>query len=325
MEASLDTFESDLALQDAYSRAVIGGADAVRPSVATIRVKFKNRSQTKGPSEGGGSGFLFTHDGLLLTNSHVVHDAETIRAIFGDGHSYSAQILGEDPASDLAVLKLNGEGFSPAKLGDSEKIRVGQLAIAIGNPYGYDLTVTAGVVSALGRTLRAQNGRLMENIIQTDAALNPGNSGGPLVNAQGEVIGVNTAVIAPAQGICFAIGISTALHVGMEILRTGKIRRSYLGLLGQNIPLSRRVQRYFKLSQTNAVLAQGVEPKSPAEKAGLIPGDVVLRLGEKPITSVDDLHRELTAEKIGKLSELLFLRYDQLVRVKVEARELPGD
>ncbi|MBL8995158.1 MAG: trypsin-like peptidase domain-containing protein [Spirochaetia bacterium] len=315
----------DLILQDAYSRAVIGGADAVRPSVATIRVKFKNRSQSKAPSEGGGSGFLFTPDGLLLTNSHVVHEAETIRAVFGDGHSYSAQILGEDPASDLAVLKLNGEGFSPAKLGDSEKIRVGQLAIAIGNPYGYDLTVTAGVVSALGRTLRAQNGRLMENIIQTDAALNPGNSGGPLVNAGGEVIGVNTAVIAPAQGICFAIGISTALHVGMEILRTGKIRRSYLGLLGQNIPLSRRVQRYFKLEQTSAVLAQGVEPKSPAEKAGLIPGDVVLRMGEKQITSVDDLHRELTADKIGKLSELLFLRYDQLVRVKVEARELPGD
>ncbi len=312
--------QEDLLLHDAYSRAVIASVDAVRPAVATIRVKLKPAG-----NDGGGSGFLFTPDGLLLTNSHVVHNALEIKTAFGDGSVFSAQLVGEDPASDLAVLKLSGGKFPAAKLGDSEKIRVGQLAVAIGNPYGYDLSVTAGVVSALGRTLRAGNGRLMENIIQTDAALNPGNSGGPLVNAQGEVIGVNTAVIAPAQGLCFAIGISTALHVAMEILRSGKIRRSYLGLLGQTIPLGRRVVRYFKLKQTGGVLAQGAEPKSPAEKAGILPGDIILELGGVPVTSVDDLHRSLTAEKIGKLSDLLFIRHDRLVRVKVEPRELPGD
>ncbi len=314
-------------------QSIVEVVEKIKPSVATISVKVKteyprnqpNRPQVPGITEGSGSGFLFTTDGLIITNSHVVHHAIQILVHLDDGVTYPAQLIGEDPSTDIAVLKINGDELTPATLGNSEQLRVGELAIAIGNPYGYDLSVTAGVVSALGRTLRAKNGRLMENMIQTDAALNPGNSGGPLVNHEGHVIGVNTAIIAPAQGICFAIGISTALYIAMEILREGKIKRSYLGLLGQNIKLHRTTIRYFKLTQTKGILIQNVEPKSPAEKAGLRSGDVLLKFNDTPIGSVDDLHRCLSGKTIGQLNTLLFQRRETLTQVKVIPLEMPGD
>jgi S1-C subfamily serine protease len=312
------------------TQVVVQAVEAVKASVATITVKIKNLpspNQRAMPeiSQGGGSGFLFTTDGLIITNSHVIHNAFEIKVQLESGEVYSAQLIGEDPQADIAVIKISGDHFVPAKIGSSESLLVGEVAIAIGNPYGYDLSVTAGVVSALGRTLRAQNGRLMENLIQTDAALNPGNSGGPLVNAAGEVIGVNTAVIAPAQGICFAIGISTALFIAMELLRSGKIKRSYLGVLGQNITLHRTMVRYFKLTQKNGILVQGVEPKSPAEKAGLQKGDVLLSFNGRELTGVDDLHRQLTGEKIGEFCRLLFQRREVLTQVKVVPSAMPGD
>lgn len=288
-------------LLDAYSTAVTSAAATITPSVVNIEVR-------KNEQRGSGSGFLFTPDGFLLTNSHVVSGASSIDVTLIDGTRCAASIVGDDPHTDLAVVRISAPNQIPAQFGDSDAIRPGQLVIAVDNPLGFQTTVTAGVVSALGRTMRAQSGRLIDNVIQTDAALNPGNSGGPLVNSRGEVIGVNTAVILPAQGICFAIGINTAKFVAMRLMRDGRITRSYIGVAGQSVPVHRRVVRFYDLPVESGVLVAGMEKDSPAEIAGLEVGDVIVAYGEKPVATVDDLHRILTDEQLGKRVDLTVIR-----------------
>ena len=302
---------NDVSLLDAYSQAVINATDRVNASVVHINVLQERASSKQAASEqrgGSGSGFVFTPDGFILTNSHVVHGAARLRVTLFDGRQLDAQMVGDDPDTDLAVIRINATSLAPAALGDSERIRVGQVAIAIGNPYGFQCSVTAGVVSALGRSLRSNSGRLMDNIIQTDAALNPGNSGGPLVNSLGEVIGINTAVILPAQGICFAIAINTAKFVAGRLIRDGKIRRSYIGVAGQNVPLHRRVVRFHRLPVEQGVLVVSVEGNSPAEKAGLREGDLIVGYAAQPVSGIDDLHRLLTDERLGVRSQVTILR-----------------
>ena len=293
----------DETLLDAYSRAVVGVADEAGPSVVNIEVRGKN-----GERRGSGSGFIITPDGFVLTNSHVVHGAARVEVTLADGRRPDAHLIGEDPETDLAVLRVYAPNLRPVRLGESANVRVGQMAIAIGNPYGFQFSVTAGVVSAVGRSFRSQSGRLMDNIIQTDAALNPGNSGGPLVNSRGEVIGVNTAVILPAQGLCFAIGIDTAKFVAGWLIKEGKIRRSHIGLGGQNVPVHRRVARFFQLPVTTGVLAISISQGSPAENAGLREGDVIVDLDGQPVPSIDALHKLLTAERIGQRCALTVIR-----------------
>jgi S1-C subfamily serine protease len=309
---------SDEDLLDAYSAAVIRAAEAVSPSVVNVEVR-----QRRGRAElpGAGSGFVFTPDGFVLTNSHVVHRTSGVTVTLGDGRHLSAEIIGDDPDTDLAVLRIHAGGLSPVRFGDSQAIRVGQLVVAIGNPYGFQATVTAGVVSALGRSLRAQSGRLIDNVIQTDAALNPGNSGGPLVNSRGEVIGVNTAVIRPAQGICFAIAASTAQFVAGRLIRDGKIRRSYLGVAGQNEPLPRRVVRFHSLAVESGVRVMSVQAKSPAAAAGLQQGDIIVAYGNHPIRGIDDLHRLLTDEEVGAGTTLTVLRRTEKLVLPVTPAE----
>jgi S1-C subfamily serine protease len=294
-------------LLDSYSRAVTGAAARITPSVVNIEVKRK----------GGGSGFLFTPDGFILTNSHVVSGASEIEVALVDGTRFPASVVGDDPHTDLAVIRISAPSQIAAKLGDSAAIKPGQLAIAVGNPYGFQCTVTAGVISALGRSMRAKSGRLIDNIIQTDAALNPGNSGGPLVNSRGEVIGVNTAVIAAAQGICFAIGINTAKFVASRLIRDGYITRSYVGVAGQNVTLHRRIVRFYNLAVETGVLAVSVESGSPAEACGIREGDVIIAYGEKPVASVDDLHRILTEEHVGTASEITLIRSTEKLQKRV--------
>ena len=303
-------------LLDAYSAAVVGAAERVGPAVAHIEVEL-----AQGRRGGAGSGFAFTPDGLILTNSHVVAKARRIRATFADGLSRDADLIGDDPHTDVAVLRIGASGLPATRLGVSRSVRVGQLAIAIGNPYGFQHTVTAGVVSALGRSLRSNSGRLIDDVLQTDAALNPGNSGGPLVNAQGEVIGVNTAIIPMAQGICFATAIDTVKWVAVQLLRDGKVRRSYLGLAGANQPVSRRIVRHFELPNEAGVRVESVERGAPAEKAGLEPGDVILALNGAAVNGIDDLHRALTADFIGVAVELSVLRRTRLLKIRVTPSE----
>jgi S1-C subfamily serine protease len=307
---------NDGPLLDAYSNAVVNAADEVGPSVVKIEVHGRN-----GRRGGSGSGFLITPDGFLLTNSHVVHGASKIEVILADGRRPDAHLVGDDPDTDLAVVRVYAPQLRPARLGESKNTRVGQLAIAIGNPYGFQATVTAGVISALGRSFRANTGRLMDDVIQTDAALNPGNSGGPLVNSRGEVIGVNTAVILPAQGICFAIGIDSAKHVAAWLIKEGKIRRSFLGVGGQNVPLHRRLVRFHHLSAAAGVLVISVEPNSPAAGAGLREGDVLVEFDGQPIPTIDALHKLLTGERIGIRSEITFIRNTE----KVTRQITPGE
>src|SRR5213595_3630341 len=283
--------QAESELLDGYSRAVVSAAERVSPSVAKIEVtQSAGRARNGEPLErhGGGSGFVFTPDGLVLTNSHVVHDAFRIQVSLPDGRRFPASLIGEDPATDLAVVRIDAPNLTVAELGDSQKLRVGQLAIAIGNPYGFQYTVTAGVVSALGRSLRSYSGRLIEDVIQTDASLNPGNSGGPLVTSDGRVVGVNTATIMGAQGLCFAIGINTAKFVAGRLLRDGRIRRAYIGVEAQTVPLHRRIVRFYDLPKETGVMVIGVEPASPAQKAGLHQGDVIIALGGQPVAGVDD-------------------------------------
>jgi S1-C subfamily serine protease len=305
----------DAALLDTYSRTIVGVSEQVSPSVVKIDVQGAppppgRRRPQRSPDEatGSGSGFIFTPDGLVLTNSHVVSGAKRIGVSLSDGRKLPAILVGEDPDTDIAVLRIYDSGLVPVTFGDSSAVRVGQIAIAIGNPYGFDCTVTAGVVSALGRSLRTKTGRLIDDVIQTDAALNPGNSGGPLVDSQGRVIGVNTAMIMPAQGICFAIAINTASFVMGRLLRDGRIRRSFIGVAGQNIPLHRRVVRYHELPVETGIFVVSVEPDSPAAQSGIREGDVIVGFGDKPIAGIDDLHKLLTEEQAGVPAELVLIR-----------------
>lgn len=312
---------------DAYSRAVISVAEQVSPSVVNIDVNKDSNAQrllrTRWPNErrGSGSGFIFTPDGFILTNSHVVHGASKIEVMMSDGREFKAQLIGDDPATDLAVIGIDGSNLTPAILGDSHSIRVGQVVIAIGNPYGFQTTVTAGVVSALGRSLRTDTGRLVDNVIQTDAALNPGNSGGPLITSRAEVIGVNTAVILPAQGICFAIASNTAKWVASRLMKDGRVKRSVIGVGGQDTPLHRRLVRFHDLPSETGVLVASVEPHSPAQRAGVIEGDVIVGFAEQPVTRIDDLHRLLTDERVGKRSALLIIRRNDKLTLNIVPEE----
>jgi len=305
---------ADAALLDVYSATISGVAEQVNPSVVKIDVQGApvplGRRRPRGPEEatGSGSGFIFTPDGLVLTNSHVVHQAKKIEVSLSDGRRLPAHLIGEDPDTDIAVLQIHDSALVPVSFGNSGNLRVGQIAIAIGNPYGFDCTVTAGVVSALGRSLRTNTGRLIDDVIQTDAALNPGNSGGPLVDARGRVIGVNTAMIMPAQGICFAIAINTASWVMGRLVRDGRIRRSYIGLAGQNVPLHRRVVRYHELTVETGVFVVSLEPDGPAARAGIREGDLVVGFAGKPIGGIDDLHRLLTEEQADVPAEVVVIR-----------------
>jgi S1-C subfamily serine protease len=314
---SNDTAISDGELLDAYSQAVIGAAEKVSPSVVNIEVSTADRRRG-----GSGSGFVFTPDGFLLTNSHVVHSAAKIEVTLLDGRRGEAQLIGDDPETDLAVLRINAPNLMSVAFGDSNKIRVGQLAIAIGNPYGFQYSVTAGVVSALGRSLRSGTGRLIDNVIQTDAALNPGNSGGPLVNSRGEVIGVNTAVILPAQGICLATAINTAKFVAGQLIKEGRVRRSYIGVAGQAVSLHRRLVRYHNLAVETGILVVSTEPGGPSSKAGVQEGDVIVAYDDLPIASIDDLHRLLTDQKVGVKSNLTVIRRNEKLTLSITPEDL---
>ena len=318
--------DSDVDVMDAYSRAVITAAEKVSPSVVYIEVEQSIRNRRTGPRmprerHGSGSGFIFTPDGFILTNSHVVHGAKNIEVTLSDSHKYQAELIGDDPDTDLAVVRINAPNLVPAHLGEAQRIRVGQLVIAIGNPYGFQYSVTAGVVSALGRSLRAQSGRLMDAVIQTDAALNPGNSGGPLVNSRGEVIGVNTAMILPAQGICFATSIDTAKFVASRLIRDGKVSRSYIGLAGQNVSLPRRIVRFYNLAVESGILVVSFENNSPARKGGLRDGDIIVGFDNHPTAGIDDLHKLLTEERIGRKSSLMVIRGTDKLTIDVTPEE----
>jgi len=320
---------TDASLLDAYSLAVTSAVERVSPSVVNIEVhQSAGRTRSGQPRErqGGGSGFVFAPDGLILTNSHVVHNAARIGVTLADGRRMPASLIGDDPASDLAVIRVDEPGFdqpglTAAALGDSQRLRVGQIVIAIGAPYGFQSTVTAGVVSALGRSLRSYSGRLIDDVIQTDASLNPGNSGGPLVDSAGRVVGVNTATILPAQGICFAIGINTAKFVASRLLRDGRIRRSFIGVSAQTVPVHRRVVRFYDLAKETGALVLSVEDGSPAKRAGLREGDVIVALEGQPVAGVDDLQRLLTEVRMGVSCSLTVLRWTEKLELKVVPEE----
>ena len=311
----------DEALLDSYSRTVTGAVEKVAPAVVNIRVRHGGHAKQDGPG-GTGSGFVIAPDGYVLTNSHVVHNAGRFEVTVADGQVFSATLVGEDPETDLAVIRVNASQLARARLGDSRSVRVGQIAIAIGSPFGFHQTVTAGVVSALGRSMRSQSGRLIDNVIQTDAALNPGNSGGPLVNSRGEVIGVNTAIIHPAQGICFAIASNTAEFVAAWLIKEGRIRRSWIGVAGQNVAIHRRVIRFHRLAVDHGILVAGLEPGSPAGRAGLREGDIIVAFEGEPVSGIDDLHRHLVGAAIGIPAELTVIRHTEKLNLVVTPEEL---
>jgi S1-C subfamily serine protease len=314
----------DTELLDAYSRAVVGAADRVGPSVVKIDVELPSSTPRRSGNGGSGSGFVFAPDGLVLTNSHVVSGAKTIRVTLQDGRVLVADLVGDDPDTDLAVVRVTADHLVAARFGDSSHLRPGQLVIAIGNPFGFQHTVTAGVVSALGRALRARTVRLMENLIQTDAALNPGNSGGPLVTSDGLVVGVNTAVILGGQGIAFAVPINTARVIISSLLKDGRVRRSHLGIAAQDATLPRALARDLGLTQERAVAIASVSPGSPAAQAGLEAGDIILGLNALPVTGVDDLHRLLTDERIGQRMPVRVLRRGALRELWIVPQDQPA-
>ena len=305
---------SDAELLDAYSRAVISSVESVGPAVVRID-----------GSVARGSGVIFTPDGFVLTNNHVVDGQSTLGATLPDGRSLGAVLVGRDADSDLAVLRIGASALPWARLADSRRVRVGQVAVAIGNPFGFDHTVTSGVVSALGRSLRSRSGRLMDDIIQTDAALNPGNSGGPLVTTSGEVIGINTAMIHAAHGICFAIASNTVRFVASRLIRDGRIRRSFIGIAGQQTPIPRALARAYGIAAASGVLASTVAPGSPAASAGVKEGDVILAFAGVAVTGVDDLHRLLTEDRIGRVSDITLLRRGRREVVAITPAESERD
>ncbi len=319
--------EDDQELLDAYSRTVTSVAEQVSPSVVKIEVQGapppadrRGKGPRREPGMGSGSGFVVTPDGYVLTNSHVVSGAKRITVALLDGERAVASLVGDDPDTDLALVRIDVPHLTALSFADSAALRVGQVAIAVGNPYGFDCTVTTGVVSALGRSLRTQSGHLVDDVIQTDAALNPGNSGGPLVDSHGQIIGVNTAMIMPAQGICFAIAANTASFVMGKLIHEGRIRRAYLGVAGQNVPLHRRVVRYHELPHETGVFVVSTEPDSPAAASGLRDGDLIVGYGDRPIAGIDDLHRLLTEEQAGVASTLTIIRDLKKVTLSVQPR-----
>ena len=319
--------DDDSGLLDAYSRAVVTVVEAVGPAVVGVRVvgRRAGRREGRGRPEGGqGSGFLFAPDGFALTNSHVVQGGREFEVSYSDGRTASASVVGDDPDTDAAVLRVDGDGLPAVRLGNSAGLRVGQLVIAIGSPFGFQSTVTAGVVSAVGRTLRSVTGRLIDEVVQTDAALNPGNSGGPLVDSRGEVVGINTAVILPAQGICFAVGINTVKSVVGQLLRHGRVRRGYLGVAGQSVPLHGGSVRRHELSATGGVLVQSVESGSPADRAGLQVGDIVVGFDGEAVGGIDDLHRILLEQRIGRRMDVTVLRHGRKRILEVTPGESPA-
>lgn len=311
----------DDALLDAYSRTVVEVVERVSPAVVHLKVQKKGARN----APGSGSGFIIGADGLVVTNSHVVSGAEHIEGALSDGRTYEARLIGDDPATDIAVVRLeNADRLSTVAFGESRHLRVGQIAIAVGNPYGFQHSVTAGVVSALGRTLRTQTGRLIDDVIQTDAALNPGNSGGPLVDSRGQVIGVNTAVILPAQGLCFAVASDLVRYIVGKLVLEGRIRRGYLGIGVQNVSLPVRLVAERQLPAATGVLVQSTEPNSPAARAGLQVGDVLVRLNGQPVDSIDTLHKMLTADTIGQPLPLHVLRRGVLLVLETIPEPLPA-
>jgi S1-C subfamily serine protease len=316
-EISIPAANPDGELLDAYSLAVTRAVDRVSPAVVKIDVRT---NQGRRERDGSGSGFVFTPDGLVLTNSHVVHGANSILLTFIDGTKADASLIGDDPDTDIAVLRTDHPVAITAELGSSKQLRVGQLAIAVGNPYGFQFSVTTGVVSALGRSMRSSSGRMMEEIIQTDAALNPGNSGGPLVNSSGAVVGVNTATIIAAQGLCFAIGIDTVKNVVTQILQHGRVRRSTIGISAQNVPLPRKLVYAYKLPVSSGVMVTAISVDGPAARSELKEGDILVSFAGEPIAGIDDLHRLLTADRAGVPQPVLAVRGVSLVDVTVTPR-----
>ena len=307
-------------LLDAYSDAVTRAVDAVAPAVAHVHVERPRRA-ARARGEGSGSGFLITPDGYLVTNSHVAGGAAAIEVTLPDGRRAPGQIVGDDPDSDLAVVKVGADDLAWCRFGDSPAVRVGQIAIAIGSPYGFQHTVTAGIVSALGRSMRGQSGRLLDNVIQTDAPLNPGNSGGPLVDSRGRVIGVNTAVVLPAQGLCFAIAATLAEQVAIALIREGRVRRAWLGLGGQTVPVARRMALHFALAADLAVRVDSLERGAPASAAGMERGDLIVSIDGATVASIDDLQRALDASAIGRTLAVDLLRRGRRVTLDVVPAE----
>ena len=316
--------EAEGELFDAYSRAVVAATEKVSPSVVKIEIEQKAR-KVRGrevPGQGGsGSGFIFTPDGFILTNSHVVNQAKKISVVTQSGGKYEADLVGDDPDTDLAVVRINAPERLSVTLGSSNDLKVGQLAIAIGNPFGFQSTVTAGVISALGRSLRSNAGRLIDDVIQTDAALNPGNSGGPLVDSRGRVIGVNTATIMSAQGLCFAIAIDTAKFVAVRLIRFGRVRRSYIGMAGQNVPLLRKIAHFYGLANKNGILVVSMDDGSPAKIAGLREGDIIIGFAGEKIEGIDELHRILDEEKVGISQKVTVIRHTEKLELGIIPRE----
>jgi S1-C subfamily serine protease len=330
-----NTSPHDGALLDAYSAAVIEVVDKVSPTVVKIDVSHhmpqqrrgfgppRRWNQGEGNITGSGSGVIFTPDGFILTNSHVVHKAAAITVTLSDGRNFKASLIGDDPFTDLAVIRIDEQNLLAATLGDSQAIRIGQLVIAIGNPFGFQATVTAGVVSALGRSLRAGGGRLIDNVIQTDAALNPGNSGGPLVNSRGEVIGINTAMIPWAQGICFSIPVNTAKFIAARLMKDGRITRACLGIGGQVLDIAKPALRMHQLTGSRGVMIASIEHGGAAEKARLLEGDVIIDFNDTRVESIDDLHRLLTSDIIGREVQVTVLRLEKKISLIVVPEELP--
>ncbi len=312
---------SDTELLDAYSRAVTGVVEQVAPAVVSVEVSHRRRSAKPRETQGAGSGFVFTPDGFILTNSHVAHGASRTDVTFADGRRLRAELVGDDPDTDLAVLRVAAQSQIAASLGDSAALRVGQVVIAIGNPLGFQSTVTAGVVSALGRSFRSVSGRLIDNVIQTDAALNPGNSGGPLLDSRGNVVGVNTAVILPAQGICFAVAVNTVKLAVGQLIAFGHVRRARIGVGGQNVSLPRLAVRAHRLIQPSGVLITTIEPGSPAARAGLEPGDIIVAFDGHPVHGIDDLHRLLTGDRIGAVTTVAAVRKAERLELPITAAE----
>jgi S1-C subfamily serine protease len=305
-------------LLDAYSRAVVSAVECAAPSVVHVAAAFERRGRRR---EGSGSGFVLTPDGFVVTNSHVVGGAPELRVTLADGSVWPARLAGDDPGSDLAVLRVEAPPLQPVRRGDSRALRVGQLVVAIGSPYGFRSTVTAGVVSALGRSLRTRAGRLVDGVIQTDAALNPGNSGGPLVDHRGAAVGVNTAAMLPGQGLSFAIPLATAERVLGQLIRSGRVSRAVLGIAADTAPVPRSTARLLGLAADQAVRVRDVQPDGAAEQAGVRPGDLIVALGGEAVADADDLQRALGEPSIGRELALDVLRGSERLRLTVVPRE----